>query len=77
MRIELTQNVALRGLSIDQKPTTKQGAQAPNPNRAAYIVFDSHRDAPAGFAVKVSDTITLFFGFARSFWSMQQPAHRY
>lgn len=58
MKTALNQNLVFKSLSIDVKPVLEGGKLIfqPNPTGAPYIVFDSHRDAPVGFGVKVAAT---------------------
>lgn len=58
MRMELSQAVVLHKLDIAHRPVEDQGriVYGANVARTPYIVFDSHRDAPVGFGVKVGGT---------------------
>lgn len=58
MRMELSQTVVLHKLDIAHRPVEDGGriVYADNVARTPYIVFDSHRDAPVGFGVKVGGT---------------------
>lgn len=58
MRMELSQTVVLHKLDIAHRPVEDGGriVYADNVARTPYIIFDSHRDAPIGFGVKVGRT---------------------
>jgi hypothetical protein len=58
MKTTLTQTLLLR-LAIDTKPHEGSNGKLefiPNPTRKLYILYDDHRDAPTGFAIKLSTT---------------------
>ena len=54
MKVELNQNLVLK-LAFSEKPTeiTNGKISRTEPNETAYIITDSHREAPIGFGVKV------------------------
>lgn len=58
MKTILNQNLVLR-LSINQKPYEEVNGKhifKENERKSPYIIFDSHRDSPVGFGVKISTT---------------------
>lgn len=59
MKMPLTQDFVIEKLKIDERPSyTPNGkiVMTPNPERKPYIVFDSDRNAPIGFGVRVGAT---------------------
>lgn len=64
MKIVLNQNIVLK-LNLESKPSNFVDGRFEydsNLNKVAYTIFDSHRDAPTGFGVKIAKTkkLTLF-----------------
>jgi hypothetical protein len=57
MKIELNQTLVLR-LNFDQKPIEEKAGKVTKtvPNTIAYILTDTHREAPIGFSLKVAKT---------------------
>lgn len=59
MKMELSQTLVLHKLAFGARPELDPSGRVvyvPNTSGTPYLVFDTHRDAPPGFAVKVNAT---------------------
>lgn len=63
VKLELSKDL-VRKLTFDEKPVGKDAAGkvvfSKNTKNEAYFIFDTHRDAPIGFALKVASTKKVF-----------------